>query len=126
MIIMELDETETHRRVEHFLNEIQDTINTQNHPYKFESDKEICNILNYLFKLSGSKLRLNQFTGHDEPCFTLEPMDKHTPKTGLESYMYHIQFQNDVLKLPNVLKAFKRLYRFQYKYKHLWSDNGVD
>ena len=121
MIILEITEEETQKQIETFFNEISRTVNDYNHPYKFKDDKEVCTIINYLFKLSGSKLRLYQFTSHGEPGFVLKPVDEKLFKSNMEAYVYYLQFNNDVMKLSNVLKAFKKVYRFKEKYKHLWS-----
>jgi len=123
MIIVDLPEDEINNHVEHFLSEIGRTVNDYNHSFKFKSDSEVCTILNYLFKLSGSKLRLHEFHTHNEPGFVLKPVDEKLFKSSMEAYVYYLQFNNDVLKLPNVLKAFKHVYRFKGKYEHLWSED---
>ena len=125
MIIVDIKEEKINTQIEYFLNEISRTVNDYNHSFKFKDDSEICTILNYLFKLSGSKLRIHEFTSHDEPCFVLKPVDDKLFKSSMEAYLYYLQFNNDVSRLPNVLKAFKHLYRFKYKYKHLWSERDV-
>jgi len=127
MIILEISEEETQQHVETFLSEVSRTVNDYNHGFKFKDDTEVCTILNYLFKLSGSKLRIHEFHTHNEVGFVLKPVDDKLFKSSMEAYVYYLQFNNDVLKLPNVLKAFKRLYRFKEDNKHLWEcDDCVD
>ena len=123
MIILELKEEEVEKQIEHFLSEVSRTVNDYNHGFKFKDDSEICKILNYLLKMSGSKLRIYEFHTHNEPGFVLKPVDDNLFKSQIEAYMYYLQFNNDVLWLPNVLKAFKRVYRFQKRYNHLWDDD---
>jgi len=123
MLIMDIKEEEINTHIESFLNEISRTINDYNHSFKFKDDSEVCTILNYLFELSGSKLRIHEFYTYKEVGFVLKPVDDKLFQTSLEAYMYYLKFNNDVSRLPNVLKAFKHIYRFQYKYKHLWNDN---
>jgi hypothetical protein len=120
MIVVDLTEDEVNQRIEYFLIEIDKTINTYNHPFKFRDDDEIVEMLNYLFKLSGSKLRISEVESDTiEPVFQLKPLNSEV-HTSHSLYAYYHQFNRDVLALKDVLQAFKRLYRFKHRYQHLW------
>lgn len=119
MLVVDLTQEEVDHRVEHFFTEIDKTINTHNHPYKYKDDQEILDMLNYLFKLSGSKLRIHDVNPDGEPAYVLKPLTSTVhSKYGLYSF-YH-QFNRDILALKEVLDAFKHLYRFKHRYQHLW------
>ena len=120
MIVVDLTREEVNQRIEYFLTEVDKTINTYNHPFKFRDDGEIVEMLNYLFKLSGSKLRISEVESDTiEPVYQLKPLNSEV-HTHHSLYAYYHQFNHDVLALGDVLQAFKRLYRFKHRYQHLW------
>lgn len=122
MIVVDLTREEVNHRIEYFLTEVDKTINTYNHPFKFRDDGEIVEMLNYLFKLSGSKLRISEVESDTiEPVYQLKPLNSEL-HTHHSLYTYYHQFNHDVLALKDVLQAFKRLYRFKHRYQHLWRE----
>jgi 23S rRNA U2552 (ribose-2'-O)-methylase RlmE/FtsJ len=116
MIIMEITEEEVNTRIETFLQDIDKIISDHNGWWKFKDEAETIQMLNYLFHLSGSTLRVDWI----DECIILHSKDDKLFKSTFEAYFNYLQFNNDVLKLPMIVKAFRKLYRHKKRYKKLW------
>lgn len=84
-------------RINEFVTEIDNVVFRQNHAYKYEGERDIIKILNYI----NLRLKLHfSFINTEDGVYISNPNMKF-----------------EVIHLPAILKIFKRIYRFKMDYK---------